>query len=414
VDSLTKTVQPSAVANVGGDDHDTRPGLVIVCNTITPYRVHLHRLIAAGVPELKLHTLITHGVADFDWQLRLPQEIHAANVSLAGEHPLDNPFRRPLVELRKGAKMARYLRDIDARAVIFYGYRYISWARLMDYCYRHGIPFFMHSDNNIRSERPVTRLKSLAKRRVYAWWLKRAAGVITLGRLGDEYFLKYGADPRRLYQVPCWPDYDAFSHANEVELERFRRKYGLDSNRRYLIFSGRLVRDKRVDLLLDAFAAIADLRPDWGLLIVGDGALADDLRRRVPEALRSRVVWTGFVDGADSALSYHAADVLVLPSEIEPWALVVQEAMAAGLTVVSSDVAGAAYELVTDKLSGRIFASGDCNALRLALEDVTHPDRIDGYKSEAMKALRRYREEVDPVAEIRRALSDVGVLKTRA
>ena len=62
----------------------------------------------------------------------------------------------------------------------------------------------------------------------------------------------------------------------------------------------------------------------------------------MPEALRSRVVWTGFLDHGEPAFVYHSADVLVLPSDREPWALVIQEAMAAGLTVVASDVVGAA------------------------------------------------------------------------
>ena len=41
--------------------HDTRPGLAMIANVMVPYRLNLHKLVAAGIPELKLHTLITHG-----------------------------------------------------------------------------------------------------------------------------------------------------------------------------------------------------------------------------------------------------------------------------------------------------------------------------------------------------------------
>jgi glycosyltransferase involved in cell wall biosynthesis len=389
---------------------DARPGLAIVSNSITPYRVHLHRLIAAGIPELRLHTLITHGIGDFDWQVNLPQEIHAANVSAPGEHPLDNPLRRPLVEISKGAQLVRYFKENNVRAAVLNGYRYISYFRLMDYCYRHQIPFFLRSDSNIRSETKLTYLSQISKRLIYRWWMKRAAGIFSMGELGDQFFVKYGADPRRLYRVPYWPDFEAFARVDEVALQRFQRTFGLNRSRRYLMYSGRLTGIKRVDLLIDAFASIAGERPDWDLLIVGDGVLGDELRRRVPEALRSRVVWTGFLDGPDLALSYQAADVLVLPSDFEPWALVIQEAMAAGLPVVASDVVGAAHELVTDGVSGRIFTAGDCSSLRQALEDVTHPDRTATYKQQTIAALQRYRNEVDPIAEIRRALRDSGAL----
>jgi glycosyltransferase involved in cell wall biosynthesis len=389
---------------------DTRPGLAIVANVMAPYRANLHRLVAEGIPELKLHTLITHGVGDFDWSIAVPPEVNVTNFSIPGEHSLDNPLRRPRAEWRKAARLIQYLQAHDVRAVIFCFYRYISYLRLMDYCSRAGMPFWVQLDSNIRNEARLPFPQSFIKRSIYSWWMKRAAGVMSMGALGDQYFLKYGADARRLYRVPCWPDFDAFSQVDDAALKRFQRKFGLNRSRRYLMFSGRLVGYKRVDLLIDAFAAIAQQRPDWDLLIVGDGMIDHELRRRVPEALRPRVNWTGFIDGSDNALAYHAADVLVLPSDHEPWALVVQEAMAAGLPVVSSDVPGATHELVTDGVSGRVFPAGDGDALRRALLDVTDSERIDTYKQQASATLQRYRETVDPVAEIRRALGDRGVL----
>jgi glycosyltransferase involved in cell wall biosynthesis len=395
-----------------GQPDDTRPGLMVVSNSVTPYRVNLHRLIAAGIPELRLHTLITHGVGDFDWQVNLPPEIHASNVSALGEHPLDNPLRRPFVEVRKGRSLIRYLRENNARAVILNGYRYISYLRLMAYCSRHGIPFFVRSDSNIRNEPVLSPLQRFVKRSIYAWWMKRAAGVLSMGKLGDEFFIKYGAQPRQIYRVPYWPDFDAFAKVDGDRLQRFRRRFGLDEQHRYIMFSGRLVRNKRVDLLIDAFAQMAHERPEWDLLIVGDGVLGDELRRRVPEGLRSRVVWAGFVDGDDAATAYHAADVLVLPSDREPWALVVQEAMSAGQVVIASHIVGAAHELVEDKVSGRIFTAGNIAELRAAILDVTDASAIDQYRERANESLIAYRRATQPVNEIRRALRDAGVLSS--
>ena len=407
---MTKPHQQSVVSHIPIGENDTRPGLAIVTNSITPYQVNLDRSIAAGIPELKLHVLVTHGAADFNWEIEIPPEIHLERFGAAGEHSRDNPLRRPIWGWRKGGRLIRHFRANNVRAAIFCGFTYISYARLINYCYRTSIPFFVNTDNNIRSERRLSALKSFAKRRVYAWWTKRAAGVLSMGKLGDQYFVKYGADPRRLYRVPYWPDFDAFTDVDQIGLDRFRRKFGLELGRRYLLYSGRLVRDKRVDLLIDAFGAIAAQRPEWDLLIVGDGPLRDELQRRVPAAVRRRVVWTGFLEGRQLASAYHASDVLLLPSDQENWAVVVQEAMAAGLVVIASDVVGAAHELVADGVSGRIFLRGDCDSLRQSLEDVTLPDRIDRYKSETTKALRRYREVVNPIAEIRRALCDVGLL----
>jgi hypothetical protein len=190
-------------------DSAERPGLVVVSNCITPYRVNLHRLYAAEIPELKLHTIITHGVAQFNWEVASPPEINVVDFSTKGESPLDNPMRRPLAEYRKLRRLAKYLRDHQARAVIFNGYRYISYLGLMDYCYRHRIPFFVRSDSNIRCEANLSALQSFVKRRIYSWWIKRSSGVMPMGTLGDQFFMKYGADPQHFYRVPWWPDYDA-------------------------------------------------------------------------------------------------------------------------------------------------------------------------------------------------------------
>lgn len=386
------------------------PGIAIFANVMTPYRANLHRLVAAGIPEFQLHTLITHGVGDFDWSVAAPPEINATYFSANGEHPQDNPLRRPIAELRKARRLIRYLKTHNIKAAIFCSYRYLSYLRVLDYCYRANIPFWINLDSNIRSEPQLSAIQSTVKRKLYTWWLKRASGVFSMGALGDQFFLKYGADPQLIYRVPYWPDFDAFSEYDEADLARLQRKFGLNPDRRYLMFSGRLAPEKRVDLLIDAFVATAGERPDWDLLIVGKGPLGDDLRRRVPEALRPRVVWTGFIDGKENALAFHAADVLVLPSDQEPWALVVQEAVAAGLVVVASSIVGAAHELVEDKVSGRIFPAGNLQHLIEAIRDVTDSAAFTGYKQRSQEAFVEYRKSVQPVNEIRRALYDAGVL----
>jgi glycosyltransferase involved in cell wall biosynthesis len=395
-------------------DDDTRPGLAYIVNSVTPYGVNLYRSIANGIPELKLHVLRTHWAGEFKWNVNVPPEVNVVPFCSEGENPLESPLRRPLYDWKKGGRLIRYIRDNNIRGVIIIGYRFLSLLRLMNYCHRAGIPFFVNNDSNIRSDRPLSPLQRFIKRRMYAWWLKRASGVMSMGALGDQFFIKYGADPNRIYRVPCWPDFDAFAQVDQVRLAQFRQKFGLREVRHHLLFSGRLVPDKRVDLLLDAFAAIADRRPDWDLLIVGDGVLKDDLRRRVPESLRTRVVWTGYLDREEPALAYHSADVLVLPSDHEPWALVVQEAMAAGLAVISSDVPGAAYELIEDGRSGRIFPVGELEQLKQSILDVTTAEALPQYKRESSASLARWRKKANPVDEIRRAFVDVHVITTNA
>jgi glycosyltransferase involved in cell wall biosynthesis len=386
----------------------------MIANVMTPYRLNLHRLVADGIPELKLHTLITHGPADFDWKLELPAAIHTRCFGKPGESPLTSSIRRPVPEWRKGGQLIEFLRSNDIRAVILFGYRYLSYLRVMRFCRREGIPAFVHNDSNIYGDRNLSPVKRALKARLYRWWLDQVSGVMSMGEYGDQFFRRYGADSRRLYRVP-WPVDEAFhAQVDEQRLYGFFQRFGLAAGRRYLLFSGRLVPDKRVDLLVDAFAEVAAERPNWDLLIAGDGVLGEELRRRVPERLRSRVVWTGFLDGDETALPYAVADVLVLPSDRDGWALVVQEAMAAGLAVVVSHVVGASRELVKDNRNGRIFTAGRVGELADAIKNVTDPENLERYQQQSRHVLSQWTASCNPIAEIRRALVESGVLAKHA
>lgn len=390
--------------------NDQRPGLAIIANTLPPYRVNLHREVARGIPELKLHTLITHGAAEFDWKVDAPESIHVSYFGASGDSPLASPFRSPLAEYRKGGRIIRYLREHSIRAVICNGYRYASLMRVMRDCPSFGIPVYYRNDSNIRCERDLAPWKQTTKRLIYHWIMKRTNGIMSMGEYGDQFFLKYGASRNRMYRVPCMPDYDYFAGCDATRLQEFQRRFGLRPERRYLLYSGRLVPKKRVDLLIQAFEEISTDRPDWSLLIVGDGNSREALRQQAVRIPIEKIVWTGFLDVPECVTAYHSADALVLPSDREPWALVVQEAMAAGLPVIASDAVGAARELVVDHENGRVFPAGDGERLAQALLDVTNNSTYERYKRQTKLLFAKWREESNPVREIRRALTDCGVL----
>jgi glycosyltransferase involved in cell wall biosynthesis len=237
--------------------------------------------------------------------------------------------------------------------------------------------------------------------------------VLPCGSLGRDYFRSYGARDERMFEFPVEPDYAAIEALPPAAVEAARQRWGLKPGRRRIVFSGRLVPAKRPDLLLDAFAAFAGAadRSEWDLVVVGDGPMRDALRATVPAQLAGRVTWTGFVpDAADVSALCRAADVLAIPSDYEPWALVVNEAAAAGLAIVSSDAVGASAELVRDGVNGRIFPAGDRAALTAALREVTDPARVDALRAGSAGVLREWRRAADPIAGLRRALAACRVL----
>jgi len=230
--------------------------------------------------------------------------------------------------------------------------------------------------------------------------------------MGQRYFMKYGAKEEQIFLCPYEPDYQLIEKVTSEQARSALERFALPPGRRRIVFSGRLTRQKRPDLIVDAFVKIAEDRPDWDLLILGDGDLRPSVEARIPSRLRGRVIFTGFLnDQAMVSALYRASDVLVLPSDFEPWALVVNEAAAAGLAIVATDKVGAAAELVRDGVNGFIFPAGGVGKLTERLLDVTEELRTDKLKAASAGVLNDWRLAADPVNGLRQALRSCGVLR---
>jgi len=128
-------------------------------------------------------------------------------------------------------------------------------------------------------------------------------------------------------------------------------KYNIPIDSEVVIFSGRLIKRKNVDLIINSLIGFKKVF----LLIIGDGEekirLSDLARRKgIDFAI------TGFIEEQEELFKiYNVGDILILPSYNEPWGLVVNEAMAAGLPVIVSNECGCSLDLVRDGENGYIL-----------------------------------------------------------
>lgn len=402
-----------APAPAGAACDTRRPRLAVMANCLTPYRVHLHNCIIDELPEVELHTLITHGRGDFDFQQYEASRFEVEDFSDPEDSANNNILKAPhllLKERKKAQRIIRYLREKEIDALIGLIPSYYSYYLTYRACPELGIKLFVRSDANIHNERNASRLKLAAKKWWYARWIPCVTGVMPMGGLGEQFFRQYWPHDDRMYRVPYWPNLERYAERDEQQIAEFQKKFSLDPQRKRLLYCGRLIPVKRVDLLIDAFCRLAKDRPDWDLMLMGAGALEEQLRSRVPESLKDRILWTGFLESRELVAGYHSAHALVLPSDREPWALVVPEALAAGLPVVVSDVVGAAHEMIRPGVNGEIFVAGDLGGLTGGLEKVTDPVRHDEYRQNAQRGLQEWLAAAQPVDEIRRALQDCKLI----
>jgi len=400
--TLCDTQHPSAT---GAASAPERVPVAIVANAGAPYRLATHRYIARHIPEIKLYSVFTHEGMDQPWDLGDTSDVSPIDFG-KGEsvHDQMSP-RRQLHEWRKAGRILGWMRSTGIRAVVISGYNDQGRLRLLHRCPEAGIATFLTADSNVRGER-ATGWKRALKRLILPDLARRISGVLPMGTNGVEYFARYGFDRGRMHFLPLVPDIEQIRGVGAEPAAEAARRFGLTPGRRRLVYSGRLVGIKRVDLLIEAFSRLAKDRPDWDLVIVGDGPLRGGLEAQVPSELRGRVVWAGFQPRQqDVTAIYRNCDALVLPSDYEPWALVVIEAVAAGLAVVSSNIVGVAADLLGDGVNGRLFRSGDARSLEAALRDVTDAARIDALKAAAPAAFDRWFDEFNPAKGLRRALA---------
>lgn len=178
----------------------------------------------------------------------------------------------------------------------------------------------------------------------------RAFGLVTMTKGAMEQFPS--EQRARSWVIP-----------NEANLPTSLRK---KSGQKILAAVGRLVPQKGFDLLLEAFAGISGSHPDWSLVIWGDGPERARLEAKRDElGLHGRVHLPGVTERP--GLWIESAGVFVLSSRYEGWGIVLLEAMAAGLPVVSFDCRFGPREMITDEEDGLLVANGDINALSVAL-----------------------------------------------
>jgi glycosyltransferase involved in cell wall biosynthesis len=155
---------------------------------------------------------------------------------------------------------------------------------------------------------------------------------------------------------------------NGVEIEGDEAPRALDLPfTRFVLALGRVVPKKGLDLLVEAFASVAYRHNDVGLVIGGDGPARKALVAQVDWlGLAGRVILPGRFDRSEVAWAMSHAEVFVLPSRIEPFGIVVLEAMRVGLPVVISS-RGGAPEIVRHEREGLIVDPFDVSELGSAI-----------------------------------------------
>jgi glycosyltransferase involved in cell wall biosynthesis len=188
---------------------------------------------------------------------------------------------------------------------------------------------------------------------------------------GREMILSLGIPSDRVTLTPYSVDNEWWEQQrSQVNRGAVRASWGAGPDTRVVLFCAKLQPWKRPADLLRAFAKASI--SNALLVLAGEGPLRSQLESEAASlGVASSVRFLGFVNQSQLPAVYASADLMVLPSEYEPFAVVVNEAMCCGCPAMASDRVGASRDLVTPVCSEFVFRCGDIDAIAELLKKAT-------------------------------------------
>ena len=286
--------------------------------------------------------------------------------------------------------------------VIYTGYAYASFWIAAAAARSRGAALVFGTDGTTLRPRDTRWWKRWLKPRVAPRIFKMADVALVASAAGAELMRSIGLPEERIALTPFAVDNDWWTReAAGVNRAEVRRAWVVPEASPVVLYCAKLQAWKRPQDALRAFAR-ADVANAY-LVMAGEGLLRAELEAEAQTlGVAARVRWLGFVNQSRLPAVYVASDVMVLPSEYEPFGVVVNEAMLCGCVVAVSNQVGAGTALVENGRTGIVFPVGDVEALARILRDVL-PNRA---AREAMSAAARRRMETWSPRENLEALVD--------
>ncbi len=326
---------------------------ILITNIISPYRIPLFNYISRnGNFNFKVIAL-AEGEKNRQWKFDNDQ-IKFDYQILPGWHTFIWDKEIP-IHINRGVIKA--LRQYNPDVVITSGYDSLAYWQAFLYCKLFRKKFILWNGTTLLSAKSIKGIRGKLKRII----IQGADRYITYGTKAKEYLEHLGANPEHIYISTNTVDMEYFRNvATQYRSDKSFTKKKSQYPKFLLLYIGQLIERKGVIQVLRALDYLHN--PEIGFIIVGKGPLEKELERFCKEKNLQNVFFEGFHQQDELQRYYALADALFVPSFEEVWGLVVNEALASGLYVLSSKYVGASCDLINGG-NGKIFNPNDIEKL---------------------------------------------------
>jgi len=358
--------------------------VILLTEVISPYRIPVFNELSYYLQNSFLVLFFSETVKEREWKIyyRKIRFNYKVLLSFSFQRKTDTfpYFFNPTLFFR----LVQYSPEI----IIIGGYHHLSCLIALLYTKFFKRRIILWCETNKYGYRLNYPLKETYKR----WFVKNCTGYIVPGKASYEYLLSLGAAVEKIWVAPNAVDNDYFSQTCNKYIETketFKESKGYPKT--LILYVGRLIDRKGIFVLLKAFQILSQEQSDLGLLLIGSGEGKKQYKDFCKTNNIKNVFFEGFVHQEELPAYYAMADVFVLPSYSEPWGLVLNEAMACKLPVISSNIVGAAEDLIINGKNGYIFNVGDIHKLVNCLEDILSDEqKRTGMGQMSLNIIRNY------------------------
>jgi len=226
--------------------------------------------------------------------------------------------------------------------------------------------------------------------------VRNSDACIAISTRSKEYLISLGAKVNKIFIGYSSVDNKLFyrlSRLNSNEIQRIKSSYNIKS-KKVVLYVGQFIERKGIEYLISGFKKYINENPDTSLLLVGYGPSEDQLKKMSSDLVNKNIFFVNHVEIDLMPKIYGIADIFVLPSLEETWGLVVNEAMAAGLPVITTDKVGSSIDLVKNGINGFVVKSKSSMQIYLKLKRIlSNPGKINSMGSNSSKLINNFSPE---------------------
>ena len=271
-----------------------------------------------------------------------------------------------------------------------------------------GVPVFMRGETHLGLPRGGWKMR--LRKSLIGTLYRHCAGLLAIGTANRLFYRAMGVPEERISTVPYTVDNQRFIAAAQIdaaERSTMRKRLGVEGNAPIILYASKFQRRKRPDNLLKAFGKLRERGVDADLVMVGSGEMETELKAAA--AGDPRIHFPGFFNQSDLPKVYAASEVFVLPSDEEPFGLIVNEVMCASLPVVVSEVVGCAPDLVQDGVNGATFAPHDVDMLADTLDRIVRDPELRARMGAESRRIIDHWSYRECLTGLREALAKAGI-----